>query len=326
MSSSEFNVFLCHNSEDKPQVRQIAECLKKQGIHPWFDEWELRPGVRWQQVLQEQISQINVAAVFVGSNGLGPWQQQELEAFLLMFARNNRPLIPVLLTNAPQTPELPLFLQGRTWVDFRQPYPDPIGQLIWGVTGNRLTHEEVLSLESEFGLILPNQPETQNSSDLDKLESLLSAQKWQEADEQTKKIVLQDNQGNLLTAPKIRGLVLELLDSIDRLWIGYSDGKFGLRIQQQLWQKVLEPKKRSRFNPFAMVEPPPTESQAWSQFVSLVGWYSDDKKQYVPDERFNFSIQASSGCLPRTRLWLHGGYGNSVKQFVILMEQVERLG
>jgi hypothetical protein len=78
-----------------------------------------------------------------------------------------------------------------------------------------------------------------SGSGLDKLEGLLSAQKWQEADEQTKKIVLKDNQGNPLTAPKIRELTPELLDSIDRLWMGYSDGKFGLKIQRQLWQKIM---------------------------------------------------------------------------------------
>ncbi|MCG6135930.1 MAG: toll/interleukin-1 receptor domain-containing protein [Nostoc sp. LLA-1] len=113
MNQPQFNVFLCHNSQDKPQVRSIAECLKKQGIRPWFDEWELRPGVRWQQVLEQQISQIESAAVFVGSNGLGPWQQQELRAFLQVFANNDKPLIPVLLTDASEKPELPLFLSER---------------------------------------------------------------------------------------------------------------------------------------------------------------------------------------------------------------------
>lgn len=323
MNYSQFDVFLCHNSEDKSQVRNIAECLKKQGMHPWFDEWDLRPGVRWQQVLQEQISQIEAAAVFVGSKGLGPWQQQELEAFLLIFAENNKPLIPVLLPDAPQKPELPLFLRGRMWVDFRQNYPEPIGQLIWGITGNRPTYEEGLSLETASGLILQNQLDTENSSDLEKLEILLSAQKWQEADEQTKKIVLKNNQNNPLTASKIRQFSLNLLDSIDQLWVAYSDKKFGLRIQLQLWQKILEPEK-PRFKLFAKKVESITNSQAWTQFGCLVGWRSDDEK-LLQDAKFDFSIKAPSGCFPRTRLWLHGGHGNTVKQFVALMERVAKL-
>ncbi|MBD2358880.1 GUN4 domain-containing protein [Tolypothrix sp. FACHB-123] len=319
----QFGVFLCHNSEDKPQLRIIAECLKNKGIHPWFDEWELRPGVRWQQVLQEQISQIEAAAVFVGSNGLGPWQQQELEAFLVIFAENNKPLIPVLLPDAPQKPELPLFLRGRMWVDFRQSHPEPIGQLIWGITGNRPTYEEGLSLEAVSGLILPNQPDTEDTSELEKLEILLSAQKWQEADEQTRKIVLKNNQNNPLTASKIRQLSLNLLDSIDQLWVAYSDENFGLRIQSQLWQKILEPEK-PRFKLFAKKVEPITDSQAWTRFGCLVGWRGDDEK-LLPDVKLDFSIKAPSGCFPRTRLWLHGGHGNTVKQFVALMERVAQL-
>lgn len=323
MNAHQFNVFLCHNSEDKPQIRMIAECLKKQGISLWFDEWELRPGVRWQQILQEQISQIEAAAVFVGSNGFGPWQQQELEAFLLTFAENNKPLIPVLLPDAPQKPDLPLFLRGRTWVDFRQNHPEPIGQLIWGVTGNRPSYEESLSLEATSGLILPKQTATKDSSDLEELEILLSAQKWQKADEQTKRIILKDNQNNPLMAPQIRQLSPDLLSSIDQLWTGYGEGKFGLRVQRQIWQKILEPEK-PRFSLFAKKVEPLTDSQAWNRFGCLVGWRGDDEK-ILPDTKLNFSLKAPSGCFPRTRLWLHTAYGNAPKQFMTFMEQVGQL-
>jgi hypothetical protein len=322
MNGSQFNVFLCHNSEDKPQVRMIAECLRKQGINPWLDEWELRPGIRWQRVLEEQISQIEAAAVFVGSNGFGPWQQQELEAFLLVFAKNDKPLIPVLLPDAPQKPELPLFLLGRPWVDFRQNHPEPMGQLIWGVTGKRPSYEESLSLEVASGLTLPKQSDPEGNSDLEKLEIFLSAQKWQEADEQTKRIILKGNQSNLLMAPQIRQLPLELLDGIDQLWTGYSNRKFGLRIQQQIWQKILNPEK-PRFGLFAKKVEPLTDSKAWNRFGCVVGWRSDDEK-FLTDAKLNFSIKAPSGCFPRTRLWLDGGMA-SVKQFVVLMERVGRL-
>lgn len=325
MNGTQFNVFLCHNSEDKPQVRAIAECLKNQGISPWFDEWELRPGVRWQQVLQDQISQIEAAAIFVGGNGLGPWQQQELEAFLLMFAEVNKPLIPVLLPDAPQKPEIPLFLRGRMWVDFRQEHPEPIGQMIWGITGNRPRYEEALSLEVMSGLLLPKTLETEESNALERLEMLLSAQKWQEADERTKQIILQNNQGNLLTAPQIRQLPLELLGSIDQLWSGYSEGRFGLKIQRQQWQNIREPKKTFLQRLSAKKVEPLPESQAWSQFICLVGWYNEEKKQYIPDTKFNFSMKAPLGCFPRTRSWLHGGFGNSVKQFAVLLERIEQL-
>jgi hypothetical protein len=50
-----FDVFLCHNSEDKPEVRQIARRLAAEGIKPWLDEEQIRPGTSWQTALGQQI-------------------------------------------------------------------------------------------------------------------------------------------------------------------------------------------------------------------------------------------------------------------------------
>jgi hypothetical protein len=61
-----YDVFLCHNSSDKSDVQTIGERLMRFGILPWLDEWELRPGLPWQRSLEEQISSIKSAAVFVG--------------------------------------------------------------------------------------------------------------------------------------------------------------------------------------------------------------------------------------------------------------------
>ena len=134
-----FDVFLCHNGQDKLAVKRIGEQLKSYGILPWLDEWELRPGLPWQRLLEEQIEQkhIKSAAVFVGKDGIGPWQQMELEAFLREFVNRGCPVIPVLLSNASREPQLPLFLKGMMWVDFREQDPDPMEQLIWGITGRR---------------------------------------------------------------------------------------------------------------------------------------------------------------------------------------------
>jgi GTPase SAR1 family protein len=137
IATGDFDVFLCHNNKDKPKVKEIGEKLKEQGILPWLDEWELRPGVPWQRLLEQQIGQIKAAAVFVGKDGMGPWQRLELEAFLREFASRGCPVIPVLLSNSPKQPALPIFLRGMTWVDFRRQEPDPMEQLIWGITGER---------------------------------------------------------------------------------------------------------------------------------------------------------------------------------------------
>jgi hypothetical protein len=322
MNVSNFDVFLCHNSEDKPQIRALAQQLRSLGISPWFDEWALRPGVLWQQVLEAQITQINSAAVFVGKNGLGPWQQHELEAFLGVFARGNKLLIPVLLPDAPYQPELPLFLQGRMWVDFRQNYPDPMSQLIWGITGNEPNNNQSFPMNSSYAPA-PSDLNVLLENSINKLENLLSAQKIQEADVETKKIILQHNNGNQLTTLQIRLLPLDVLARVDQVWEQYSDGKFGLKIQQEIWLKSLKPEK-PRFQIFPKKIEPPTESQAWNKFGFVVGWRGEDEK-LLSDNKLTFSMKAPIGCFPRTRLWLNGGFANNVKQFVALMERVEQI-
>ncbi len=135
--TNDYDVFLCHNSDDKPAVEKIGELLIEQGILPWLDKWELRPGFPWQRVLEEQIENIKSAAVFVGPSSIGPWQQMELDALLREFVRRGNPVIPVVLPQSPAQPDLPVFLSGMTWVDFRKIEDDPMKQLIWGITGKR---------------------------------------------------------------------------------------------------------------------------------------------------------------------------------------------
>ena len=127
----------CHNGIDKPQVKSIGEMLKTHGILPWLDKWELRPGLPWQPLLEEQIDKIKAAAVFIGKSGRGPWQDMELHAFLRKFV-NREPqgaVIPVILPDCQSIPQLPTFLEGMTWVDFRKRDPDPVQRLLWGITG-----------------------------------------------------------------------------------------------------------------------------------------------------------------------------------------------
>jgi len=60
-----------------------------------------------------------------------------LYAFLSEFVNRGCPVIPVLLPDVGKVPVLPIFLKGMTWVDFRRQDPDPMKQLIWGITGQR---------------------------------------------------------------------------------------------------------------------------------------------------------------------------------------------
>src|SRR3712207_3405107 len=105
MASQTFDVFLSHNSKDKPMVRQLAEALAARGLQVWLDEWQLQPGLSSQQLLEEGIRASRSAAVLVGKDGLGPWEDEEMQAALRLAVRDQRPIIPVLLPDAPSQPQ-----------------------------------------------------------------------------------------------------------------------------------------------------------------------------------------------------------------------------
>jgi hypothetical protein len=119
----EYDVFLSHNSKDKPAVEQLARQLRDEyKIRSWLDKWNLVPGDSWQQAIDEALDRCQTFAVFVGPSGIGSWENPEMEVALDERARDRkRRVIPVLLPGAPDNTnlKLPSFLRLLTWVDFR---------------------------------------------------------------------------------------------------------------------------------------------------------------------------------------------------------------
>jgi len=129
----EYDVFLSYNSKDKMPVKEIAEKLKQRGILPWLDQDDLLPGMDWQETLEKQIRKIKSAIVFFGKHGEGPWQHQEIQAFVRELVKRKCPVIPAILSDCGGEPVLPLFLESKVKVDFRNKDNDPIEQLRMGI-------------------------------------------------------------------------------------------------------------------------------------------------------------------------------------------------
>lgn len=136
-----FDIFLCHNSEDKPEIRNIKSTLQQNGVSTWMDEDQLQPGSYWQIELENQIGEISNVAVFVGENGFGPWQSQEMRAFLSEFVNRGCRVIPIILPTTKDVPELPIFLRQITWLDLRKEYESGIEKLI-GVINSTKAHNK----------------------------------------------------------------------------------------------------------------------------------------------------------------------------------------
>ena len=115
-----FDVFLAHNSLDKPIVRIIAEELKQHGIKVWLDEDQIVPGRFFQDSIQQALLEVNSAAICIGRLGLGKWQQMELRSFISQCVEKGLPVIPVLLPGSRDIPDSFPFLKEFMWVDLKR--------------------------------------------------------------------------------------------------------------------------------------------------------------------------------------------------------------
>jgi hypothetical protein len=95
-------VFLCHNSLDKEQVKALALLILKTGaVRSWLDTWEIAGGRDWEDHIRREFASSWSCLVFVGKNGLGPYQQKEIGwARQRADADPDYRVVPVLLEDA----------------------------------------------------------------------------------------------------------------------------------------------------------------------------------------------------------------------------------
>jgi len=112
-----FDVFLSHNSKDKPQVRLLADRLKSAGLRVWFDEWNIRSGDIIALKVDEGLDQSRVLVLCISANALASgWVALERSTAVHRDPSNaGRRFIPLLLNNC----ELPGTLRRYKYVDFQ---------------------------------------------------------------------------------------------------------------------------------------------------------------------------------------------------------------
>ncbi|TAF17650.1 MAG: protein kinase, partial [Nostocales cyanobacterium] len=134
-----------------------------------------------------------------------------------------------------------------------------------------------------------HQPLVAITSHYQKLEKLLAEGKWKEADEETARVMLavanREKEG-FLDAPSIDNFPCDDLYNIDRLWLKYSNGKFGFSVQKQIYQSLGGTRKY--------------DEKIWIAFGDRLGWRKLEKWKYYND--ITFDIKAPEGHLP-ARFW-----------------------
>ena len=138
---------------------------------------------------------------------------------------------------------------------------------------------EYLDTDSEINLI------SSMGVDYTKLRDYLSIKKWKEADQETWALLCQSlsmTVGSQLEISQIDQLPCEDLQIVDRLWMQYSQGRFGFSIQKQIYESV---------------------KGDYVRFCDRINWPTYNST--TASGQFKFSYKSPPGHLP-SRSWVGG--------------------
>ena len=137
--------------------------------------------------------------------------------------------------------------------------------------------------------------------DYSKLHDLLKAEKWKKADEETARVMLavaKREERGWLRDEDIDNFPCADLRTIDKLWVKYSNGRFGFSVQKRIYQSLGGTREYNR--------------EIWGKFGDKVGW----RKEGCLGNRIlldiTFDIRAPEGHLPGRYLGWGGVYGGMI--------------
>lgn len=151
MADQHFDVFLCHNSEDKPLIQQICHKLEERGIQTWLDEKQIHFGDSFLDKIQEALNSANAAAIFVGKKYPGQWQSLEANALISLFVSKSVRIIPVLLPGVEKIPDREIILHQFHHVRFVKTVDDEhvFDRLEEIITGKKSSKTEASTVNFE---------------------------------------------------------------------------------------------------------------------------------------------------------------------------------
>ena len=151
-SNARYDAFLSYNAQDRPAVEELAGRLRAEGLELYLEISELLPGREFQPGLANALIDSKTCIAFLGPNGLGPWQKEEIQVAIDKRVRDpDFHVIPVLLPGAERPRRGAVahleFLINASWVEFPKSLDDPrtFDSLVAGIRGIKptLSPEEV---------------------------------------------------------------------------------------------------------------------------------------------------------------------------------------
>ena len=124
----QYDVFLSHNSKDKPRVRRLAARLRDAGLRVWLDDWMIRAGDIILLKVEEGLNQSRVLLLCMSPDAFGSgWVALERSTAMHRDPANTgRRFVPLLLADC----ELPDTVRIYKYVDFRNEAESAFSELL----------------------------------------------------------------------------------------------------------------------------------------------------------------------------------------------------
>jgi len=146
-----------------------------------------------------------------------------------------------------------------------------------------------------------------------KLHDLLEAGKWKEADEETVKVMC-----NLM--PERHYIYIDVdqippkdLRTINKLWLKFSNGRFGLSVQHSIWIKILK-EYHSNENKYWI------DDSVYKVFIDRIGWTRESNRIYHGD--LEYSLKAPKGHLPAILMFQNPYYSDCNSNYYYLNKSI----
>lgn len=141
-----------------------------------------------------------------------------------------------------------------------------------------------------------------------KLQELLAAGKFKEADQETNNVILEvvATEKEDFRPEEMEKFPCSAFQVIDRLWTTYSQERFGFSVQLKIYQSVGGSVDTLRTQ----------DSQVIEKFGERIGWRVNNQWQGSNYENWDFSLGAPEGCFPA--VWWKSPYGLKMATFCFL--------
>ena len=139
-----------------------------------------------------------------------------------------------------------------------------------------------------------------------RLQELLAAGKWREADQETIQVILVitgQSELEAISPNDVRQFPCDQLRVIDKLWTTYSNGRFGFSVQARIYQEVGGSLSTTIAQDNSVIE----------RLGDRVGWWVNNRWQKC--DELDYSLNAPEGCHPSR--WWNSPFGSKMTNYFL---------